>query len=97
LLYEITKQHRYGLFFLYGSAISVINLVTGMLPQAIIVCLILLLVARPKWFWGILIIAGLTHFYGIIFIGMARIWLWFKETRLQKEMTLSGLDSIPAL
>lgn len=79
LLYEITKQHRYGLFFIYGSTIPVANFITGTLPQAIIINLILLLVARRGWFWLIAAVALLTHTFGIVFIAIARLTMWFDD------------------
>lgn len=79
LLFEITRKHRYGIFYIYATAIALINFLVGLLPQAIIVCLILLLVARPKWIWGILGVSLLAHGFGPIFILLAKSWLMYDE------------------
>lgn len=79
LLFEITRKHRYGIFFIYATAIALINFLVGLLPQAIIVCLILLLVARPKWFFGIIAVSFFAHGFGPIFILIAKSWLMYDE------------------
>lgn len=74
LLFEITKKHRWGVVYLYGSAIPVIGFIGGLIPQAAIVCLILLFIARPKWFWYITLLAGVFHSFGAFAIIATRIW-----------------------
>lgn len=77
LLFEITKKHRYGVVFIYGTAIPIIGLIGGALPQAIVLCLILLLVARPSWFWPIMVMAATTHAFGVFAIAGTWLWLWY--------------------
>lgn len=79
LLFEITKQHRYPIFFIYGTAIPTINLLVGLIPTSIITCLILLMIARPKLFIPILITSALTHSFGVIFILLTKAWLMIDD------------------
>lgn len=90
LLFEITKKHRYGVVFIYGTAIPVIGLVGGALPQAIVLCLMLLLVARPKWFWPIMGLAATAHAFGVFAIIGTRLWLWHEA--VYPKSSFEGLN-----
>jgi len=76
LLYRITGGYRYPIVFLYATAIPIFNLINGTLPQAIVIDFMLLYIAFPKGFWAFLILAGLTHAFGIP--AMVITWLWTK-------------------
>ena len=77
LLFEITKKHRYGVVYLYGTAIPIVGLVTGTIPQYIVMCFMLLLIARPKWFWPLLVLSILAHTFGVVAILGTRLWMWY--------------------
>jgi len=82
LLFEITRKHRYGIYYIYATAIALINFLVGLLPQAVIVCLILLLIARPKWFLAILTVSFFAHGFGVFFILLAKLWLMFDDSKI---------------
>jgi hypothetical protein len=82
LLFEITRKHRYGIYYIYATAIALINFLVGLLPQAVIVCLILLLIARPKWFLAILTVSFFVHGFGVFFILLAKLWLMFDDSKI---------------
>jgi len=77
LLFEITKKHRYGIVFLYGTAIPVLGYITCLLGQALVVDLMLLLIARPKWVWGVALIATFSHIFGLVAIVLTKLWVWY--------------------
>jgi hypothetical protein len=68
LIFQITNKLEYAVFFLYGTAIGTNHFVVGLLPQAILINMVLLIGVDRRFFIPLLILSFFVHHFGVFIV-----------------------------